>query len=522
MQEQGPYSFDRLAEVWSRRKWVALAVFSLAAAGGVTIALSLPDIYRSTATVIVEQGRTETVGLSGEIESRLQLISQEILSRSHLTGLVRQFGLYPALRQRAPMESVAEQMRWDIHTQSKVQPQPSGIGATIAFTIDYRSRDREVVAKVANALASSYLEEDAKIRERQASGATQVLKGQLEDVKGNLEEQERALGNFQEQHLGELPDQTEANVANLDRLHADLRTVSEERIRALDRRNELMKELAEADEAGTSTGGGPGPAAARLVKKQEELAELSRRYSDKYPDVIRLKGEVAALEREAAQPGPATASGAVETGGAPGRPAVRLREAVREVESDISRLRSDEGRLRSEIAEHIRRLENAPRRQRDYQEIARDHQTTRDLYDSLRKRYEQAQLAEGDGERLLSSPLRILDPAVAPTGPIAPNRVLLLILALVGSLAAAAIAAALAERLDTSLHTPDDVRAFTRIPLMASIPLIVTAGDLRARRRRFGFAAVSFLLGMAVVVHSIHAVSRTSELLVSVLARSRP
>lgn len=513
----GPDGLDRLGEVWSRRKWLALAIFSLAAAAGVTVALSLPNIYSSTATVLVEQARAEAAG-GDELESRLQLISQEILSRSRLEALIRGFGLYPRVVNRASMESVVGKMRRDIRTESKVQPQPGGLGATIAFAISYQGMDPEVVAKVANSLASFYLEEDRKIRERQASGAVRVLGAQLEDVKRSLQEQERALGDFQEQHMGELPQQAEANLANLERLNADLRTASDERIRALDRRNELLREVATAEAAGASAVAGPGPAAAKLTRKKEELAELSRRYRDKYPDVIRLKEEVATLEKEA-QPDPDAAAGA---GGGSSRPAARLREAVAEVEAEIGGLRSDEARLRAEIAEHIRRLENAPRRQRDYQQVARDYQTTRDLYDSLRKRYEQAQLQEGDGGRPASSPFRILDPALPPTDPIAPNRLVLLFLALVGALGTAAAAVALAEQLDSSLHSVDDVRAFTRVPVVARIPLIVTAGDLRFRRRRFGLAVVGLLLGVGVVVHTVHSVARTNEGLVSMLARSRP
>lgn len=511
------HALDDLRAVWSRRKWLAIAVFLLVAAVGVAVALGLPNVYRSTATVLVEQPRAEAA-LAGEMESRLQLISQEILSRSRLEALVRGFGLYPTLRQRAPTEAVVEQMRRDIRTEFKVQPQPSGLGATIAFGISYRGTDPQMVAKVANALASFYLEQEVKIRERQTSGTVQVLKAQLEDVKRDLEKQERGLGEFQERHAGELPQQAEATLANLERLHAELRTVSEERIRALDRRNELLRELAAADAPPAAAPTGPRPAAAKLASKKDELAELGRRYSDKYPDVVRLKEEVAALEREAASEGTEPGTPAGPAGGS--RSAARLREALGEVEAEIKAFRSDESRLRAGVAEYIRRLENAPRRERAYQEVSRDYQTTRDLYDSLRKRFEQAQLEEGGG--VTASPFRILDPAIVPTYPIAPNRLVLLLVALAAALGMAAATAAVAERLDTSLHTADDVRSFTRVPVLASIPLIVTAGDIRARRRRFGLGAVTFLLAMGVLVHAVHGVARTSDTLVSALARGRP
>jgi polysaccharide biosynthesis transport protein len=516
----GDHTFDGLADVLSRRKRMGLAVISLTAAAGVTAALSLPSIYLSTATVLVEPESADTPGAL-EAESRLQMISQEILSRSGLEPLIVRFNLYPGVR-RDSMEPLVQRMRSDIRTEFKLQPQPSGIGSTFAFVIGYRGTDPQTVSKVANALATAYIDEAVKNRERQARGTVTVLKSQLDEVERNLEEQERALAEFQDQHMGELPQESEANKANLDRLHADLRSTSDERIRALDRRNELLKELAEADRSAAASSGGPGSVAIRLAKLREELAQLTQRYSDKYPDVVRLREQVADLEKatEQARPGTDAAAGGASLSGGPS--ASRLREALHEAETEIKTLKSEEARLRAEITDRIRRLENAPQRQRSYQAIARDHQTTRDLYDSLRKRYEQAQLEEAPERGRPASPFRILDAALVPTSPVAPNRMVLLFVALVGSVVSAAAVIALAERLDTSLHNSDDVRSFTRVPVVAAIPRMVTAGDLRSGRRRAWLAAVSLLLCIGFVVHTVRGAARTSEGLVSMLARGRP
>jgi succinoglycan biosynthesis transport protein ExoP len=459
MQAHGPQPFEHLAEVWRRRKWLALAIFTLAAATGGTVAFSLPSIYRATATVIVEQSRNGGA-IAGEVESRLQLIRQEILSRARLEAVISSLRLYPVLRRSAPMEAAVNQMRRDIQTESKLQPQPNGIGATIAFAISYRGTDPEVVAKVANALASFYVEQDRQIRERQTSGTVRLLKAQLDEVKSNLQQQEQSLGEFQEQNAGQLPHEAEANLANLERLQGEQRAATEERLRAVDRRNELLRQLDEADAAPSSTTPGPGAVTTRLATKKQELADMSRRYSDKYPEIIRLKEEVAALEKEAAQESSPAAGGAA----AAASRAARLRDGLRDVETEIAGLRSDESRLRGEVAERIRRLETAPRRQRGYQAISRDYQTTRDLYDSLRKRYEEAQLEEDKAGGPAASPFRILDPAIVPNASVGPNRLMLLFVTLVGSLLLAAALAWVVDQMDTSLHTADDVRAFTRVP----------------------------------------------------------
>jgi len=178
-------------------------------AGTAGITAFLPNIYRSTATVLVERHQvSETFvrsSVTSELETRLQTIGQEVLSRARLEGLITRFSLYPDMRSKAPMEAIVEKMRRDIRLEFKGAEQMSGRTATVAFNLSYRGRDPETVAQVANTLASFYVEENSKIRERQASQTTQFLKVQLEATKARLDEQEARVRNFRARHLGELP-----------------------------------------------------------------------------------------------------------------------------------------------------------------------------------------------------------------------------------------------------------------------------------------------------------------------------
>jgi polysaccharide chain length determinant protein (PEP-CTERM system associated) len=510
MQGGSSLSIERLRAAWGRRRWLALAVFSLVAALGFALALGLPNVYRATATVLVEQPRGEAAAAPGELDARLQLINQEILSRSRLEALVARFGLYPRLRGRASGEALAAQMRRDIRTDFKSLPQAGGGGSTIGFTLAYRGGDPRTVAQVANALAAFYVEQDALIRERQTSGAVSVMSAQLEEIKRDLERQERALADYQEQHVGELPQHADANLAAMSRLHADLRSAGELKARALDRRDELLRGMSDP-----ASGPAPGPdaGAARLERAQQELAGLRQRYSDKHPDVVQKKAELETLARQDDAPAPAVA--------APPRAASgRAQQALASLEEDIRGFKADEARLRGEIAAYAQRIENAPLRQRAVQEISRDYQATRDLYDSVRRRYDQAQL-ESEAEAAREMPrFRIVDAAVVPLEPVAPNRMVLLVVAMIAALAVAAGAAALAERLDSSFHSADDVRAYTRVPVLASIPVIVTASDRRRRLQRAGLALAAVLLALATTARGVHHLARGQESLVALLARS--
>src|SRR5437870_6805287 len=186
---------DVLLEVWSRRKWLAILTFMGPFAVTVRLPIALPYLYRSTATLLVERPEvSETFvksSVTSELETRLHTISQEILSRSQLQELITRFDLYPEFRKRVSPEEVVERMRRDIRIEFKGGDPQLMRGPTIAFILSYRGRDPETVAKVTNTLASLFVEENVKRRERQAAGTAEFLRVQLEEMKGKLDQEER-------------------------------------------------------------------------------------------------------------------------------------------------------------------------------------------------------------------------------------------------------------------------------------------------------------------------------------------
>src|SRR5207245_1368513 len=212
----------------------------------------LPDLYRSTAALLVERPEVaETFvksSVTSELETRLHTISQEILSRSRLQELITRFNLYPELRKRATPEEVIERMRRDIRIEFTGAEPQFGRGPTIAFTLSFRGRDPESVARVTNTLASSFVEENVRRRERQAGGTAEFLRVQLKEMKRKLDQEERRLGEFKERHVGELPEQMEANLATLQRLNTEMRLNKESQMRVLDQleREKLTRQLVQA------------------------------------------------------------------------------------------------------------------------------------------------------------------------------------------------------------------------------------------------------------------------------------
>jgi polysaccharide chain length determinant protein (PEP-CTERM system associated) len=492
---------------------VVLAILPLTAV--VAMIMALPDLYESTALVLIERQQVPESfvkpTVTSELEIRLQTISQEILSRSRLESLISRMGLYPELKNRDLVDEAVNRMRRDIRLELRGTEGGSGRNSTTAFTLSYRSADPQVAAVVTNTLASFYIEENLKARERQATGTAEFLRVQLVDAKKRLDEQEVRMSELQRRYLGELPQQMQGNLAGLESINAQLRMNNESMVRLAERRDQLAAqlELARA-ESGDETDD------MRLARLRKELVALRIKYTDLWPDIIRIKDEIARLEQQLAEP---------KAKAEPKKPVplspqgLRIREQLQSVETELKLAKADEQRLKRTIEQYQARLDNAPKREQEYLQATRDYQSTKELYQSLTKRLEEALLAESMEQRQKGEQFRVLDSAVPAASPTAPRRSRLLVMGLALSLALGAGAMVLAELLDTSFHSAAELRAYTTVPLLVNIPRIITEADARRQRWRFRFAGAGVILGIVLIAALSYFIAHGNEQLAELLSR---
>ena len=177
----------------------------------------------------------------------------------------------------------------------KIDLKGRGERATVAFSVSYRGRDAQKVALVANTIANAYIDENLAQRKRQAGGTAEFLLNQRDELSRKLQELERKVGEFKQRHIGELPEQLDANLKTLQQLGTQLSVNSENMTRATERRANLERELAAL--LGTSAPTGPDALAQHLAQLKAQLAAMEARFSDKHPDVVRIRNEIANLER---------------------------------------------------------------------------------------------------------------------------------------------------------------------------------------------------------------------------------
>jgi uncharacterized protein involved in exopolysaccharide biosynthesis len=357
----------------------------------VSISASLPDLYRATATVLVEaQHVSEELvrsSVSAELETRIQTIREQVMSRERLGALISRLGLYPELRARGvAFDAIIERMRRDIELDLNTTAASGARTPTIAFAIRYSGRNPRTVADVANMLASVYVVENSKIREGQAVRTAEFLKTQLDAVKRELDEQERRATEFNLSHIGELPQQVAANLASLERLNTQLRLNGENQVRAMDRRERLERQLTELppSQAATSTSDPARTGSAELTKLKQELEQLRRKYTDHYPAVIRLRDD---CRRRAATR--RTAGHRERRREHCGQGAGGLHRSTRLLQAIAARRQAQRAQKRRGVVPGHRVLrtgvENVPKRQEEFSALPR-YGPTKERYETLLKR----------------------------------------------------------------------------------------------------------------------------------------
>ena len=507
-------------DILARRRWLGAALFLGVFAPALSFVASLPDTYKASTTVLVERQQVAESFLrpsvTEEVEMRLHAISEEVMSRSKLNDLIARFDLYSSARDKASPQALSDRMRRDITLDLKGVERTWDRGGTVSFSLGYRGRDPRKVADVTNALAALFVEQNLKTREQQAAVTADFLKSQLAEMKKKLEEQEARIGAYKKRHPGELPQQVDSNLAVLQRLNAQLQLNSEKQVRAMERRDRLAG--ANADPASGNASG--ADAETRLEHLTMELADLRRQFTENYPDVKRVEQEIANLKRSMAEAPPepspksaGTAGSAASTAPPGGSP--------RPAESELASLKREEERLRRIIAAYEGKIEIAPQRQQEFEALSRDYMTTKELYDSLLKRYQESLVAENMEQGQASEQFRVLDRALVPIDPVAPNRPWLAAMSLMLAVGAVVAAMAAAEHLDTTFHSVDGLRAFTQVPVLARIPRISTRGDLFRRFVRVGLGVVLLVIVIAAAAGATSYVARGSEQLVFILSGSR-
>ncbi|HDN85384.1 MAG TPA: lipopolysaccharide biosynthesis protein [Candidatus Aerophobetes bacterium] len=560
--DTAPKDLTSYARFFKRRKKSILITFFLIFFIVCTIAFSLPSIYRSTATILIEGQEVPPEFIkstvTGYLEERLQAITQQIMSRPSLLEVINRFNLYTDLRDKYTVDEIVEKMRKDIkiETITAQAPSPHGgrpISATIAFTISYEGKRPDVVQRVTNYLASLYLEENLRNREEKAKGTTQFLESQLEMLKEQIANLDRKIAAFKKEHLGELPELMQLNVQTLRRLDDEISRIDQQIQNLEERKVYLQGQLVTIDpyssiitESGQriltpekrleilksqyvtliATRSPKHPDVIKVkreienlekevkvrkdlenkIKRHEdlksELAQLQGVLSDKHPYIKSLKRKIASLEKEIKQSSERLKT-VIDTN--PDNPAyINLSTQISSIELEIKNLKAQREKLREKIKNYEKRLEKMPEIERKYQAMLRDKANAEARYRELMNQLMEAKSAEGLEESQKGEHFSIIDPPHLPEKPYKPNRPAIIIIGLILALGGSIGVGSIIEYTDRSVKDATDIATITDVPVLVVLPIIETEEEKREKRRKKIIYATLIAIAIVIFVAVIH------------------
>jgi polysaccharide chain length determinant protein (PEP-CTERM system associated) len=456
-------SLRALVAVLRRRKLLVVAVAVPVIAAFVAAAFLLPPTYEAEALIefepSFEPGHDHgAIPHDMSVQHQLPRITEVVYRRSLLERVIHENGLFP--------ESPGEV------TAAELEELKSRIGIRVAgertFELGYEDGDPQRVVRVASDLAGLLLGTTRSEREERAEASSEFIQAQIEPVKAQLEEQERAIEEYKVRWIAQIPEQVPTSLKLLETTQERLAGVSKAISDEEARRVSILRELSELERQGVNEKPAQSPAEARLDELRMELRQLERRYTDRHPEVVRARSEIEELEEAIAQ-GSLASTAAPEPSALQVR-SLQLRAELGAVAERLESARRERQALLSESDTYQYRVEAAPRHEAALAALNREYETTQEQYHALLERQRNARMAEDRGKTSQGGVFRIIEPPRVPAVPSSPNRLRLIVMGLLAGLGLGVGLAFVTEQVDPSFRDVDDLESSLRLPVLAAVP----------------------------------------------------
>src|SRR5664280_958981 len=520
------------------RSWIIGPMFA-GLVLSVVVAFMWPDTYISQAVMrITPQQVPENLipsVLSTQMTERLNQMQQEILSRTSLQEIIQRpsLDLYKRERQRLPLEDIIQDMR-NKYIKIQMMETPSSSGErrlASAFLIQFSYSDRYKAQQVVRELVTKFTEQNVTVQRNQATLTTSFLADELKTAKENLDSKDADIGKFKSVNQGRLPEQLPANVQALQGLRMELNQINE----AINRDNQekmfqesTLQSLKNQTSfisnnlEDTMTSQTTAVKNERLIRLNQaiqdgksNLAGLKQTFTEDYPDIKTIQARLAALEKERDD---LEKLETAQAAAAPAAPAVRrvsnpqMQKSLQDVQAQTSATQvriqattmdiEERTRQRAEVERRIAKtqslIEMSPPLEQQYAGLLRDFDLAKQNYSEMVKRREASATAQNLESHKAGQNLEVLDPASLPEAPAEPNRLAIAGIGTMLGLVAGIVLAGGKEVKNTSLKNLKDIRAYTNLPVLSSIPLLENALLVRKKRRLFWLAWSS-----AIIIGSI-------------------
>lgn len=464
----------------------------------------LPARYKSTTLILVEQPTVPknyvTPNVTDDLQDRLQSITQQMLSRTRLLLIIDKLRLYKDAELRGTPDERVAQMRKDIDIELVRNPQDQ----INAFSVSYSAHDPRVAQRVTSELTNLFINENLKTREEASEDTTAFLQEQLDNARKSLSEQEAKVRQFETEHQGSLPSQQASNLQILSGLQSQLQneqdslnTAEQQRVyfQALIEQNRAAPQAVRTN--GTTQASPLSQIDQQLAALKAKLVDLRSRYTDRYPDVVALKEQIAETQRtrerllaeakRVSNGRKQAGDSASGNGGADAQEGATMSQLQGQLQANQLEIANREhsiAELQARIENYQGRLNAAPAVQQQLASLTRGYDQSQSDYDSLVKKKNESEMATSMEEMQQGERFTMLDPPSFPLKPDFPNRLKFSGIGLALGLALGIAGVLMLEFLDDRIHSEKEIKALLSMPVIAEIPIVASPAELQRSKMR--------------------------------------
>lgn len=549
---------DYISIAW-RRKFYILVPFILLLGLTIAVVMSLPPVYKSTGTILIESQQIPEELIQSTVTSfadeRIQIIKQQIMTSQQLMQIIKKFDLYKDEISSTARSEILGDMRKSIsirRVSANVRSRGRGSSALIAFTVSFNHTRPNIARNVANELVTLFLDENIRSRTARAEETSSFLRRESERLLVQIEEMEAQISTYKQENEGSLPQNLRVNLERLSRFKSTLQNTDSELNQLIERKKFLVIDRDTLIQNASITGGLSAKQQAQKAEMrdlQNRYINLSARYGSEHPDVKAIQRQIAAFEKEfgissdinelqaqeqlvreeiatliakysSEHPDikmlerkldgivsmiagiDGTAQQADEKRRDPELMQVNLK--IESVEVNIEKIEARKPRLEEQIARLDALLDRTPEVERGLDALKRDSGNIQRKYQEMKAKQLEAELSQSLEQEQKGERFTLLEPPLLPDTPVKPNRPKSFMLGFIMSLASGLGLAVLVETLDGGIRGVRSLATVTKMTPLVAIPYITTRRDEARRKRNIGIFLLAIAILGIVAIISVH------------------
>ena len=470
-----PHLYDYLL-VLRKHQWLILS-FMLAVVSIVSIAtFRMKPVYVATARIEIDRENsnilpfpgTDSYDLMTDLDNYIETQSKILTSETLALKTIRNSGLWTR-PEYSSGGGLSEAVASGTLANQRRPPELGGFLGSLSvrrvpnsrlLDVSFESTDPELAAKIVNAHLESYIQENFRGKYDATTKATSWLRDQLDELKIRVQNAEDARIAYERKNqIWTLDDKQNVTTQKFSDLNKALMDTQNERMK-----KEALYKFAKAGDIDSVPQVQSNPALNEMLKKRGDLTadynESLVQLGPNFPKVLRLQAQIKDLDQRIQK---------------------EKQRIVAGLESDFLEVTQREALLVKALDQQKNDVNQMSEKMVEYNILKRESETNKALYEGLLTKLKEA----GISSALKSSNIRLIDPAMIPSGPSRPAKTRNIALAFLVGLVGGIGLALLREYLDNTVKTPDDIETLSRLPSLAVVPMFTSAnGAIDSKRTK--------------------------------------